>query len=197
MVAYTAFGKVMRQCRTRVQRTGASLLGQFSSGTITDQTTAHTKLLRLTQAGLLAATPVDLDGDGQANAADRQVMFANYGWRANLAPALVAGADTALRTHADLSASRSAKLRCACVVASGATPGACSANSPINDERTPNTASESRSGSGSGSRKICVISAEYPVARMRKLNSWRRPVHFRPASGVALVGCPDPVRPIP
>ena len=52
---------------------------------------------------------MDLDSDGQANASDRQVMFANCGWRANLAPAAVAGADSSLRTHADLSASRSAK----------------------------------------------------------------------------------------
>ena len=110
MVAYTAFGKVMRQCKTRVQRTGASLLGQFSRGTITDQTTAQTRLLRVTRAGPLAATPIDLDGDGQANASDRQVLYANTGWRANLAPAAgngLAGADSSLRTHADLSASRS------------------------------------------------------------------------------------------
>ena len=125
MVAYTAFGKVMRQCRTGVHVSGITLLSRFTAGSgaftkrATDHTTEHTSqrttVLRLTQAGLhllrltgngaaslrisvagdinrdgaidgldsaaFNATPTDLDGDGQANASDRQVLYANYGWR--------------------------------------------------------------------------------------------------------------------
>ncbi|WP_374326246.1 tandem-95 repeat protein [Azonexus sp.] len=43
----------------------------------------------------------DLNGDGQVNAGDRQILYANYGWRANTAP--VTGTTTEIKTHADLS----------------------------------------------------------------------------------------------
>jgi len=52
------------------------------------------------QAGSIAT--VDLDGDGQGNATDRQVLYANYGWRANQAPFASPDAGI-LGTHANLS----------------------------------------------------------------------------------------------
>ncbi|QNM95070.1 tandem-95 repeat protein [Chitinimonas koreensis] len=52
------------------------------------------------QARLEGRLPADLDGDGVIASADRQILYANYGWRANQAPVELA-AGTA-RTHADL-----------------------------------------------------------------------------------------------
>ena len=51
-------------------------------------------------AGTLASA--DLDGDGDADAGDRQLLYANYGWRANQAPVAVNAAER--RTHTDLDA---------------------------------------------------------------------------------------------
>jgi predicted chitinase len=42
----------------------------------------------------------DLNGDGLVNSADRQILYANYGWRANLPPSQTSQATT--MTHADL-----------------------------------------------------------------------------------------------
>jgi hypothetical protein len=49
----------------------------------------------------------DIDGDGQIGSADRQVLVANSGFKANQAPAASAAASTALKTHTGL-ATRSA-----------------------------------------------------------------------------------------
>jgi len=43
----------------------------------------------------------DLNGDGQTNAADRQLLYANYGFKANRAPAAVANLPQG-KTHTDL-----------------------------------------------------------------------------------------------
>ena len=52
----------------------------------------------------------DLDGDGQTNAADRQILYANYGYRANLAPvAENADGQAFASTHVDLNVSSSLK----------------------------------------------------------------------------------------
>jgi hypothetical protein len=49
----------------------------------------------------------DLNGDGQADAADRQLLYANHGWRANQAPvALAQPSGAALKTHTDLQGRR-------------------------------------------------------------------------------------------
>ncbi|MDH3210065.1 MAG: Ig-like domain-containing protein, partial [Burkholderiaceae bacterium] len=48
----------------------------------------------------------DLTGDGLANANDRQVLYANYGWRANMAPVALPDGP-ALKTHTDLATTRS------------------------------------------------------------------------------------------
>ena len=49
----------------------------------------------------------DLNGDGLVNASDRQILYANYGWHANLAPVAVPQPDgPALKTHTDLTSSR-------------------------------------------------------------------------------------------
>jgi hypothetical protein len=53
------------------------------------------------QTWTAAFTAGDLDGDGIINATDRQILYANYGWRANTAP--VAGTPSEIKTHADLS----------------------------------------------------------------------------------------------
>ena len=47
----------------------------------------------------------DFNGDGIDDPSDRQVLYANYGWHANLAPVAAPAAQAALRTHADLAAS--------------------------------------------------------------------------------------------
>ena len=47
----------------------------------------------------------DLTGDGQVTQADRQVMYANYGWKANQAP--IQTAPTQLKTHTDLATAAS------------------------------------------------------------------------------------------
>jgi YD repeat-containing protein len=53
-------------------------------------------------------TLVDLDGDGNTNSSDRQLLYANYGWQANQGPVPVAQPEgPALKTHTDLSARRS------------------------------------------------------------------------------------------
>jgi hypothetical protein len=50
----------------------------------------------------------DLDGNGSAETADRQLLYANYGWRANQAPVGQAQPDgPALSTHTDLTTKRS------------------------------------------------------------------------------------------
>ena len=43
----------------------------------------------------------DLDGNGQINATDRQILYANYGWKANQAPGVHADIPTG-KTHTDL-----------------------------------------------------------------------------------------------
>ncbi|UOP01496.1 hypothetical protein [Kingella potus] len=48
----------------------------------------------------------DLDGNGQTDNADRQILYTGYGYRANLAPAVQSG-DTFVRTHTDLAVSGS------------------------------------------------------------------------------------------
>lgn len=49
--------------------------------------------------GNLAA---DLNGDGQVNSTDREILYANYGWRANLPPVAATNLPVTL-THTDLS----------------------------------------------------------------------------------------------
>jgi hypothetical protein len=85
---------------------GATVLGQLSNGgktvTLLRMTQAGLKLLTLTGAGAASVkVSVDLNGDGTANDTDRQVLYANYGWRANLAPVNVASA-TPVLAHTDL-----------------------------------------------------------------------------------------------
>jgi hypothetical protein len=48
----------------------------------------------------------DLNGSGAANADDRQVLYANYGWRANQAPVALPVTGAALKTHTELAARR-------------------------------------------------------------------------------------------
>ena len=43
----------------------------------------------------------DINGDGQVNSVDRQVLYANYGFKANLAPAVVASLPQG-KTHTDV-----------------------------------------------------------------------------------------------
>ncbi|HEV6968357.1 Ig-like domain-containing protein [Roseateles sp.] len=108
---------------------GAVVLGQVNNGgktvTLIRVTESGLKLLTLTGSGAaglkvsiagdldrdgridgadaaaFAAAGVDLNGDGTANDTDRQVLYANYGWRANLAPVSVAK-DTPVLAHTDL-----------------------------------------------------------------------------------------------
>ncbi|HEY8879876.1 MAG TPA: tandem-95 repeat protein [Roseateles sp.] len=108
---------------------GATTLGQISNGgktvTLVRVTEAGLKLLTLTGNGAAslkvsiagdlnrdgridgadsaayAAAGVDLNGDGVVNDTDRQVLYANYGWRANVAPVSVVSA-TPVLAHTDL-----------------------------------------------------------------------------------------------
>jgi hypothetical protein len=47
----------------------------------------------------------DLNGDGMVNATDRQMLYANYGWRANQAP-VAAESLPIVKTHTDLSTTK-------------------------------------------------------------------------------------------
>ena len=48
----------------------------------------------------------DLDGDGSVGASDRQLLYANYGWRANQAPVVQTEAlQTGIKTHSNLAVS--------------------------------------------------------------------------------------------
>ncbi|MCI4427871.1 MAG: putative Ig domain-containing protein, partial [Burkholderiales bacterium] len=53
------------------------------------------------QAAAASASIGDLNGDGLVNQADRQVLYANYGWKANQAPVAASTLPEA-RTHTDL-----------------------------------------------------------------------------------------------
>ncbi|ROZ61645.1 Ig-like domain-containing protein [Ramlibacter sp. WS9] len=120
-----------------LQVTGATVLGTSTDAstqtTLVRITEAGLKLIRLTgegQASIKIAlagdinrdslvdgadsqaweqTPSDIDGDGQATQADRQILYANYGLRANQAPVSLlppppgeGGGGGTLRTHTDL-----------------------------------------------------------------------------------------------
>ncbi len=97
---------------TTLNSNTGTLLGTYQQGN------TRTYLLRITQAGmqLLNVTGAanaqaslaislagDLNGDGQVTTADRQVLFANTGWRANRAP-VTATTLPSLSTHTDLAA---------------------------------------------------------------------------------------------
>ncbi|MBK7003103.1 MAG: tandem-95 repeat protein [Rhodoferax sp.] len=56
------------------------------------------------QAAANGAAVGDIDGDGQVNATDRQVLYANYGFRANMAPVAQATLPVG-KTHTDLATS--------------------------------------------------------------------------------------------
>ncbi|HEU6455810.1 MAG TPA: Ig-like domain-containing protein [Roseateles sp.] len=108
---------------------GATVLGQVSNGgktiTLIRVTESGLKLLALSGSGAaelkitlagdlnrdgkvdgadsaaFAATGADLNGDGVTSDSDRQILYANYGWRANQAP--VGTPDSApVLTHTDL-----------------------------------------------------------------------------------------------
>jgi hypothetical protein len=108
---------------------GATVLGQATAAgrtvTLLRVTQAGLKLLSVSGAGAasvkvslagdlnrdgrvdgldsstFASTAVDLDGNGSAGDSDRQVLYANYGWRANLAPVSLLGSTPTL-AHTDL-----------------------------------------------------------------------------------------------
>ena len=90
----------------RVTQAGLALLTLSGSGPATLKITVAGDLNRdgridgADSAGLAAAN-ADLDGNGVVNDGDRQLLYANYGWLANVAPLSTASADPIL-THTDL-----------------------------------------------------------------------------------------------
>ncbi|MES2205594.1 MAG: putative Ig domain-containing protein [Pseudomonadota bacterium] len=110
--------------------TGATILGTATNGvtktTLIRITEAGLKLIRVNGSGtasihvLLAGDlntdgkidgidsqlfnqgAADIDGNGQMEAADRQILYANYGWKANQAP-VIASVLPETKTHTDLS----------------------------------------------------------------------------------------------
>jgi hypothetical protein len=92
--------------RLNLRGTGAasltvSVAGDLNGDGRIDGTDAAAFDAALGQGDLAA----DLDGDGRVADADRQILYANYGWRANLAPQAVPHAGPVLLTHTGLSGS--------------------------------------------------------------------------------------------
>ena len=95
----------------RVTQAGLALLTLSGSGPATLKISVAGDLNRDgrvdgSDSAACAVTHIDLDGNGVADDGDRQLLYANYGWQANVAPVGTASADPVL-THTDLGTSLS------------------------------------------------------------------------------------------
>jgi VCBS repeat-containing protein len=87
----------------RIQGTGTATLSISIAGDLNQDGKVNGLDSQAWAQGAVAnAIGVDINGDGQVTAADRQVLYANYGFKANQAPVQVNTAT--IKTHTDLAA---------------------------------------------------------------------------------------------